>query len=69
MRERRSIDRGVEARRLNEPYCEVLSSATLARYLVRTLPKAANGTVEGHLQVCDDCWAVLENAYKLLSSH
>jgi hypothetical protein len=69
MRERRSVDRGVEARRMNEPYCEVLSSATLARYLVRTLPKADSGAVEGHLQGCDECWAVLENAYKLLSAH
>ena len=37
--------------------------------LVRTLPKADSGTVEGHLQGCGDCRAVLENAYKLLASH
>ena len=69
MRERRSVDRGIEGRRVIEPCCEVLASETLARYLTRAIGKADRGAVEAHLKGCDDCWAILESTYKLFTAH
>jgi hypothetical protein len=69
MRERRSVDRGIEGRRTNVPYCDVLPSETLARYLTRSIAKGERGAVEAHLQGCDECWAILESAYKLFAAH
>ena len=67
MRERRSADHGIEARRVNPPRCEVLPSVTLARYLTSSLPKRDRVIVEVHLQDCHECWAVLDSTYKLLA--
>jgi hypothetical protein len=69
MRERRSFDRGIESRSTNEPHCDLLSSETLARYLTWSLPKTDLGTVEAHLQRCDECWAVLDRAGKLFGEN
>jgi hypothetical protein len=69
MRERRSIDRGIDARRTNPQYCDVCPSETLARYLTAALPKAVRREVEEHLQDCAECWHALDSAYKLLTSH
>ena len=68
MRERRSVDRGIEARRGNPACCEVLPSVTLARYLTSSIPKSDRVAVEAHLYDCQECWAVLDNAYKLLAA-
>lgn len=68
MRERRSADHGIDRRRLG-PHCEVLSSETLARYLTRAVTRTERTTVEQHLHVCEDCWAVLEATYRLVSAH
>ena len=67
MRERRSADRGIEARRLNSSRCEVLPSETLARYLTSSIGKSDRVSVEAHLQDCHECWAVLDSTYKLLA--
>ena len=69
MRERRSVDRGIEARRGNPPRCEVLPSVTLARYLTRSIAKGDRVAVEAHLHDCQECWAVLDSTYKLLAGH
>lgn len=69
MRERRTVDRGIESRRANEPRCDVLASEMLARYLTRAIDRADRGAVETHLKGCDDCWAVLESTYKLFTAH
>jgi len=68
MRERRSADLGIESRRLG-PHCEVLSSETLARYLTRAANRSERTAVEQHLHVCEDCWAILEATYRLVSAH
>lgn len=68
MRERRSIDLGIDRRRLG-PHCKVLSSETLARYLTRVADRTERTTVEKHLDVCEECWAVLEATYRLVSAH
>jgi hypothetical protein len=67
MPERRSADRGIEARRVNPPRCEVLPSETLARYLTSMIAKRDRVIVEAHLQHCHECWAVLDSTYKLLA--
>jgi hypothetical protein len=67
--ERRSVDRGIEARRTSAPLCDVLPSETLARYLTRSISKGERAAVEAHLQGCADCWNVLESVYKLFAAH
>ena len=67
MRERRSVDRGIEARRLTAPACEALSAATLARYVTRSIPKEDRGAVDEHLRDCDECRAVVETTCTLLT--
>lgn len=66
MRERRSADRGIDARRGNDLHCDALPSVTLARYLTSALPKDDRGAVDAHLQGCDECRALLDSADKLL---
>ena len=67
--ERRSVDRGIEARRTSAPLCDVLPSETLARYLTQSIGTGERGAVEAHLQGCAECWAVIESAYMLFASH
>jgi hypothetical protein len=67
--ERRSVDRGIDARRTSAPLCDVLPSETLARYLTRSIGAGERGAVEAHLQGCAECWTVVESACKLFSSH
>jgi hypothetical protein len=69
MRERRSIDRGIEGRRIHAPQCDMLPSEMLARYLTRAVDRAERTTVEQHLHGCEECWAVLESTYRLFASH
>jgi hypothetical protein len=69
MRERRSVDLGIEARRLNSPCCEALPSETLAGYVTRALRKADRSAVEAHLRDCDDCRTVLQTTRSLLAAH
>lgn len=69
MRERRTVDLGIEGRRANAPRCDLLASETLARYLMRSIAKDEIGLVEAHLKGCDECWAVLESTYKLFATH
>lgn len=65
MRERRTVDRGIESRRTIVPQCNVLDSETLARYLMRAIDRKDVSKVETHLEGCDDCWATLESTYRL----
>ena len=67
MRERRSVDQGIEARRSIAPACEALSAATLARYVMRSTTNADRSAVEGHLRDCDECRAEFETTCKLLT--
>lgn len=68
MHERRSVDRGIEGRRVG-PRCDVLPSEMLARYLTRAVDRRERTTIEEHLHGCEECWAVLETTYRLFEAH